>query len=68
MPSRLGPATIALAIAVVGLVALLLVDHGPWNKPSAGNTTMIEVGRTAGVAAAAGAVVTDTGLPPTQKP
>ena len=51
---------IALVIAVVGLVALLLVDHGPWNRSSAGNATMIEVGKTAGVAAAAGAIVTDT--------
>ena len=59
---------IALAVAVVGLVALLLVDHGPWNKSSAGNATMIEVGRSAGVAAAAGAVVTDTGVQTAQKP
>ena len=25
---------IALAIAVVGIVTLLLVDHGPWNRPA----------------------------------
>jgi hypothetical protein len=62
IPSR--PATIALAIAIVGFVSLLLIDHGPWNKSSAGNATMIEIGRTAGAAAAVGAVITDTTLPP----
>src|ERR1700761_6419015 len=66
--SRFGPAIIALVVAVVGFVALLLVDLGPWNKPSAANVTMLEVGRSAGVAAAAGAVVTDTGGPSAQKP
>ena len=58
------PVKIAMAVALIGFVALLLVDHGPWNKSSAESTTMIEVGRTAGVAAAAGAVITDTTLRP----
>jgi hypothetical protein len=32
-PIPLAP-IIALAIAVVGVVTLLLVDHGPWNRPA----------------------------------
>jgi hypothetical protein len=60
-----GPATIAAAVAIIGFVSLLLVDHGPWNKASAGNATMIEIGRTAGAAAAVGAVITDTTRSPT---
>lgn len=62
--SRLRSATIAAAVAVVGLGALLLVNHGPWNKRSAESATMIEVGKTAGAAAAVGAVVSQTALPP----
>jgi hypothetical protein len=54
------PAMIAVAVAAIGLLALLLVDHGPWNKPSVQSGTMIEYGTTAGAAAAVGAVVTDT--------
>jgi hypothetical protein len=59
-PTRLGPATIAIAVAAIGLLSLLLVDHGPWSKPSVQAGTMLEYGTTAGAAAAVGAVVTDT--------
>jgi hypothetical protein len=27
------PMAIALAISVAGIAGLLLVDHGPWNRP-----------------------------------
>ena len=27
------PMWIALAVAVFGILGMLLVDHGPWNKP-----------------------------------
>jgi ABC-type Co2+ transport system permease subunit len=59
-PTLRRPATIAVAVAIVGRVSLLLVDHGPWGKLSAETGTMAEVGRTAGIAAAAGAVITET--------
>ena len=61
---RRGPMIASIAVAVFGVFAMLLVDHGPWNRSSAGNATMIEVGKTAGVAAAAGAIVTDTTMQP----
>jgi hypothetical protein len=59
-PTLRRPATITVAVAIVGLVSLLWVDHGPWGKLSAETGTMAEVGRTAGIAAAAGAVITET--------
>ncbi len=62
--SRVGPIIVAIAVAAIGLVSLILVDHGPWSKPRVQNGTMIEYGTTAGAAAAAGAIVTDTA--PTQ--
>lgn len=47
---HLVPAAVAAAVAVIGLVALLLVDHGPWNKPKIQNETMIQYGDTAAAA------------------
>jgi hypothetical protein len=47
-------------VAVMGLVGLLFVDHGPRNKPDVKNETMIQYGTTAASAAAAGATVTPT--------
>jgi hypothetical protein len=35
------PAIIATAVAAMGLGGLLLVNHGPWNKPKVKNETMI---------------------------
>lgn len=58
--TRIIPALIAIAIAAVGLLSLILVDHGPWNKPMVQNETMIQYGTTAAAAAAAGATVTTT--------
>jgi hypothetical protein len=54
------PVIITTVVAVMGLVGLLLVNHGPWNKPKVQNETMIQYGTTAGAAAAAGAGVTPT--------
>jgi hypothetical protein len=54
------PAIIATAVAAMGLGGLLLVNHGPWNKPKVKNETMIQYGTTAASAAAAGAAVTPT--------
>ena len=31
--SRFLPLIIAMAVAVLGLIGLLLVNHGPWTKP-----------------------------------
>jgi hypothetical protein len=54
------PMTIAIAVAVTGLVTLLLIDHGLWNTLNIKNETMIQYGSAAAAAAAVGAVVTPT--------
>jgi hypothetical protein len=54
------PAVIASAVALFGLLAMLIVDHGPWNRPQV-QTADIATYRTTGDAArAVGAKVTPT--------
>jgi hypothetical protein len=62
-----GPLAVALAVAVFGVAAMLLVDHGPWNKPHL-RTAMINYGTTAAAAQAAGARVTPTVRKPVLEP
>jgi hypothetical protein len=62
------PVIITTVVAVMGLVGLLLVNHGPWNKPKVQNETMIQYGTTAGAAAAAGAGVAPTEKKPELEP
>jgi hypothetical protein len=66
--SQFTPLIIATAIAVIGLVTLLLVNHGPWTKPKVQNETMIQYGTTAGSAAAVDAAVTPTEQKPELEP
>ena len=54
-----GPLAVALAVAVFGILAMLLVDHGPWNKPHL-HTALVNYGTTTAAAKAAGARVTPT--------
>src|SRR6266568_8331012 len=52
------PAIIALAIAVLGVLAMLIVDHGPWTRPKL-QTAEVATYKTTGEAArAVGAKVT----------
>ena len=54
------PALIALAVAVFGIAAMLLVDHGPWSKAKM-QPAHVALYRTTGEAArAAGAAVLPT--------
>jgi hypothetical protein len=62
------PIIIAMAVAVLGLIGLLLVNHGPWTKPKVQNEAMIQHGTTAGSAAAVGAAVTPTEQKPEIEP
>jgi hypothetical protein len=59
IPKIHGPLAVAMAIAVFGLVAMLMVDHGPWNKPHL-RTALVNYGTTTAAAKAAGARVTPT--------
>ena len=60
-----GPLVIALAIAVFGVLAMLIVDHGPWSRPhlqTAANHA------TTGAAQSVGATVTPTAPKPQLEP
>jgi hypothetical protein len=54
----LRPVAIAAAVAAFGLLALLLVNHGPWNRPRVQDHEAMPHENTAGAAQAAGATVT----------
>jgi hypothetical protein len=62
-----GPLLVAIAVAVFGIVAMLLVDHGPWNKPHL-RTALVNYGTTRAAARAAGARVTPTVPKPAIEP
>lgn len=58
--SRRGPLLVAIAVAVSGLSAMLIVDHGPWSRPQV-QTAEVATYRTTGEAArAVGATVMPT--------
>jgi hypothetical protein len=58
--SRRIPVVVALAVAIISVVALLVIDHGPWSRPRI-QTADVAVHRTTGESArAAGATVTPT--------
>jgi hypothetical protein len=50
------PLYVAMTVAVFGLLALLIVDHGPWNRPHIQSEESLP--NTAAAAQAAGATVT----------
>jgi hypothetical protein len=59
MPKLCSPLGVALAVAVFSVSALLIVDHGPWNKPHL-RTALINYGTTSAAARAVGAQVLPT--------
>ena len=57
---RRGPLMVTMAVAVFGVLAMLIVDHGPWSRPLV-QTAEVATYRTTGEAArAVGASVTPT--------
>lgn len=69
------PVAIALAVAIFGALALLVVDHGPWNRPKVQTADVVNYTTTVDAARAAGATVTPTApkgelepVPPGPKP
>jgi hypothetical protein len=54
------PVVIALAVAIVGVLGMLVVDHGPWNKPEVQTADIVHYTTTAAAARAVGATVAPT--------
>lgn len=54
------PLRVAIAIAVLGVIGVLIVDHGSWNKPKAQTAAMAHYSTTGEAARAAGATVVPT--------
>ena len=59
---------VAIAVAVGGIVALLLVDHGPWNRPVVQAPALVPYTDTAAAAKAVGATVAPTDPKPAIEP
>jgi hypothetical protein len=54
------PAVIAVAVAVFGVLAMLIVDHGPWTRPKVHTAEVANYRTTDDAARAVGAKVTPT--------
>jgi len=54
------PVAIAITVAVFGLLAMLIVDHGPWTKPKVQTAEVANYKTTGDAARAVGARVTPT--------
>ena len=66
---RIGsPVVIAVAAAVLGILAMLIVDHGPWSRPHIQTAEMANYTTTGAAAQAAGATVTPTEPKPQIEP
>ena len=61
------PLVIAMAVAAAGVLGMLLVDHGPWNKPHL-QTAGVHYPSTKAAANAVGATVTPTEPKPAIEP
>jgi hypothetical protein len=54
------PVVIAIAVAGFGVLAMLIVDHGPWSRPLVQIAEVANYGTTGEAARAVGATVTPT--------
>jgi hypothetical protein len=62
------PVVIAMAVAVLGMLAMLIVDHGPWSRPQVQTAEVANYKTTGEAARAAGAMVTPTAPKPVLEP
>ena len=58
--SDVQPCTVALAVAIFGILAMLVVDHGPWSRPHVQTAQVAEHMTTGQAAHNAGANVAPT--------
>lgn len=54
------PLLVAAAVAVVGVLGMLIVDHGSWNRPKVQTAEMAHYSTTGEAARAVGAIVVPT--------
>jgi hypothetical protein len=54
------PLVVAIAVAVIGMLSILIVDYGPWNKPKVQPAVIAHHSTTGEAARAAGAKVMPT--------
>jgi hypothetical protein len=54
------PVVVALAVAIFGTLAMLVVDHGPWSRPKVQTAEVASHQTTGEAARAAGAAVAPT--------
>jgi hypothetical protein len=59
---------IAAAVAIFGVLAMLIVDHGPWSHPKVQTAEVADYKTTGAAARAAGATVTPTSPKPELEP
>jgi hypothetical protein len=63
-----GPVWIALAIAIFGVLAMLIVDHGPWSRAQVQTAELADHRTTGEAARSAGAAVEQTAPRPALEP
>jgi hypothetical protein len=63
-----GPLAVAMVIAAFGFLSLLIVNHGPWNRPQIQTPDVARSTTTGEAAQAAGATVTSTEPKPALEP
>jgi hypothetical protein len=63
-----GPIAVVAAVAIFGLLSLVIVDHGPWNRPQVQSLEFARSTTTGDAAQAAGAKVTTTEPKPALEP
>ncbi len=54
------PLTVVIAVAIVGILGMLLIDHGSWTHPQAQSAEIAKYKTTGEAARAAGATVAPT--------
>jgi hypothetical protein len=62
------PVVVAMAVAGFGVLAMLVVDHGPWSRPKVQTAEVANYKTTGEAAQAAGATVTPTAPKPVLEP
>ncbi len=62
------PVVVAMAVALFGVLSMLIVDHGPWSRPQVRTAEVANYRTTGEAARAAGATVTTTAPKPALEP